>query len=550
MLVTNISAEDSAGYLEETGPVSSVKPEMSGLFDAKALSRPGKAAQQNRTTIDLEQKQQPQLGEEETWGARRRRRRRRRTPVARRRRTPVARRRRTQSPAERRKHLAKEIAMKAAAAKKKGENQRARSERSAKCCQKSGSAKQRAKQRAKQTKKVKAQKKQRKAQNKQQKTRRTTWRRRSKKRVNTQKGHRKAQKKQRKAQTGIQKSPPNKHRVASQKPLRSQKDILKIASFARANKRTGKRTNRRRTARKQQNRPGSHSVVQGGISCLAEHGKRADCSRDPVAVKAAIKLVRRAGHKVNSQMLGSNQECMTTHEEMADCSQVQKKHRASSVGAFSAPARVSRIAKSRKRYLQQGAGRRQTAVLGEEATWGGRRRRRRRRRQRTPVARRRRTPVARRRRTPVARRRRTPSSRRTDSWILKRADWEKKRPKAKCSQPKLPSLKCPDGFMQVAGSNMNLDKVESGVRLIARAVSCKCTKMPRDVQKILKDARKCTVKLYKKNNLKGKILQKFVTSNTQGKTFLNNVAMKRPVQEMLTDDLGEAGKAHTNCGFV
>ena len=95
---------------------------------------------------------------------------------------------------------------------------------------------------------------------------------------------------------------------------------------------------------------------------------------------------------------------------------------------------------------------------------------------------------------------------------------------------------------------MNLDKVESGVRLIARAVSCKCTKMPRDVQKILKDARKCTVKLYKKNNLKGKILQKFVTSNTQGKTFLNNVAMKRPVQEMLTDDLGEAGKAHTTWG--
>ena len=54
---------------------------------------------------------------------------------------------------------------------------------------------------------------------------------------------------------------------------------------------------------------------------MTEHGKRADCSRDPVAVKAAIKLVRSAGHKVNSQMLGSNQECMTTHEEMADCSQ-------------------------------------------------------------------------------------------------------------------------------------------------------------------------------------------------------------------------------------
>ena len=54
---------------------------------------------------------------------------------------------------------------------------------------------------------------------------------------------------------------------------------------------------------------------------MAEHGKRADCSRDPLTVAAAIRLVRRAGHHVNGKMLGSNRECMTTHEEMADCSQ-------------------------------------------------------------------------------------------------------------------------------------------------------------------------------------------------------------------------------------
>merc|ERR1712166_1261388 len=144
----------------------------------------------------------------------------------------------------------------------------------------------------------------------------------------------------------------------------SQKDILNIASFAKAKKRASKRTNRRRTARKQQNHLGSHSAVQGVISCMTEHGERADCSRDPVAVKAAIKLVRSAGHKVNSQMLGSNQECMTTHEEMADCSQ--------------------------NIVLNN------NAELGEEEKVGLWRRRR-----RTPVARRRQS--ARRRRTPVAR---------------------------------------------------------------------------------------------------------------------------------------------------
>ena len=39
---------------------------------------------------------------------------------------------------------------------------------------------------------------------------------------------------------------------------------------------------------------------------MTEHGKRADCSRDPVVVKAAKRLVRRAGHKVNGKVLRSD----------------------------------------------------------------------------------------------------------------------------------------------------------------------------------------------------------------------------------------------------
>ena len=73
--------------------------------------------------------------------------------------------------------------------------------------------------------------------------------------------------------------------------------------------------------------------MQGGIfSCMTQDGKQANCSRDPVAVKAAIRLARRAGHKVSGKMLGSSRECMTAHGKMAYCSQVpqtdsdQKRH--------------------------------------------------------------------------------------------------------------------------------------------------------------------------------------------------------------------------------
>ena len=201
---------------------------------------------------------------------------------------------------------------------------------------------------------------------------------------------------------------------------------------------------------------------------MAEHGKRADCSRDPVVVKAAIKLVRRAGHKVNSQMLGSNQECMTTHEKMADCSQVL-----------------------RDTSTQQ------TAVLGEEAKVG--------------LWRRRRSKVGlwgRRRRSKVG------------SWGRRR----RSAPKIKCSQPKLPRLKCPTGFMPVKDSIVHEDKVEKGVRLLARGVTCKCTKMPSNKMAILKEASKCSVTVYKKQNHQSK-LRTFTTSKPKGTIFTNNAEL-------------------------
>ena len=192
---------------------------------------------------------------------------------------------------------------------------------------------------------------------------------------------------------------------------------------------------------------------------MAEHGKRADCSRDPVAVKAAIKLVRRAGHKVNSQMLGSSQECMTTHEEMADCSQ--------------------------NIILNN------NAELGEEEKVG------------------RRTPVARRRRTPVARRRRTPSSQRRRTRLNK------------CSQPKLPPLECPPGFKPVANSFMNVDKTKKGVRLLARAVSCACTQLPSNINQVLTKAKQCKVTVYDKAHFKS-FIRTFTTSSINGQEFKND----------------------------
>ena len=99
----------------------------------------------------------------------------------------------------------------------------------------------------------------------------------------------------------------------------------------------GKRSGHRSVTRKRQRRAGSEKAggaVQGGISCMAEHGKRADCSRNPEIVKAAIRLARRAGHKVNADMLGSSRECMATHGEMADCSQVIGDTRANQIAVL------------------------------------------------------------------------------------------------------------------------------------------------------------------------------------------------------------------------
>ena len=187
---------------------------------------------------------------------------------------------------------------------------------------------------------------------------------------------------------------------------------------------------------------------------MTEHGKRADCSHDPLVVKAAKRLVRRAGHKVNGKMLGSNQDCMTTHGGMADCSQVPGDTRA-----------------------------KHTAVLGGGLQWfagGGL------------------------------------------QWL---AEGEELGPfEIRCSQPELPDLKCPTGFMPVGESQLNIDKVENGVRLLARAVTCKCTKMPPDADAILKKARKCSLTTYKKENFKDQV-RTFVTSNPNGAIFTNNAEL-------------------------
>ena len=118
----------------------------------------------------------------------------------------------------------------------------------------------------------------------------------------------------------------------------------------------------------------------------------------------------------------------------------------------------------------------------------------------------------------------------TDS-IMKRR--RRSAPKGKCSQPKLPNFKCPDGFMPIANSAMNIDDVTDGVRLLARGVSCKCTKMPGDVQKILVKQSKCKVTLYSKTNFKGSKLRTLTSPKRNGKVFVNNN------EETMTDDLGE-----------
>ena len=107
----------------------------------------------------------------------------------------------------------------------------------------------------------------------------------------------------------------------------------------------------------------------------------------------------------------------------------------------------------------------------------------------------------------------TPSSRRRRS-----------RPKFKCRQPKLPKLKCPTGFIPVKHSRMHVDKVEKGVRLLARGVSCKCAKMPSNAKAILNKASKCSVTTYKKQNFQSKV-RTFTTSNTNGAIFTNNVEL-------------------------
>jgi len=77
---------------------------------------------------------------------------------------------------------------------------------------------------------------------------------------------------------------------------------------------------RRQWRHRSKARSRSASKNQGKISCVTPHDTIADCSKDPAAVKAALKLVIKAGHKVD-KMLGSSDGCETKHGDVADCSQ-------------------------------------------------------------------------------------------------------------------------------------------------------------------------------------------------------------------------------------
>ena len=80
------------------------------------------------------------------------------------------------------------------------------------------------------------------------------------------------------------------------------------------------KSGRRQWRHRSKARSRSASRNQGRISCVTPHGAIADCSKDLAAVKAAIKVVTKAGHKVDN-MLGSSDGCETKHGDVADCSQ-------------------------------------------------------------------------------------------------------------------------------------------------------------------------------------------------------------------------------------
>ena len=78
---------------------------------------------------------------------------------------------------------------------------------------------------------------------------------------------------------------------------------------------------------------------------------------------------------------------------------------------------------------------------------------------------------------------------------------------------------------------MNIDETKKGVRLLARAVSCSCTKLPKDIDAILVKAKHCKVTVYEEAYFKSSI-RTFTTSSINGQVF------KSGAEEMAAE-LGE-----------
>ena len=294
---------------------------------------------------------------------------------------------------------------------------------------------------------------------------------------------------------------------------------------------------------------------------MAEHGKRANCARDPAVVKAAIRLVRRAGHKVNGKMLGSNRGCMTTHAELADCSQllgdatgaVHNRGAQEHKNAVNVNRQLlGRGSQQRRRSSQRR--RRSPQRRRRRGIYGGRRPKKSRSKRRRSLGLRRRK-----KKSWGWRRRRTGGKRRKPLLLLhraiarakkraKRAVARRRRVKAgivangKCSQPKLSSLKCPAGFKAVANGVMNIDKSENGVRLLARAVTCKCARMPSNRAEIMKKASTCKVTVYRKTHFRGKI-KTLSTSQTRGQKFTTKNLLNRKIET-------KSAKLEGNCDNV
>ena len=88
---------------------------------------------------------------------------------------------------------------------------------------------------------------------------------------------------------------------------------------------------------------------------------------------------------------------------------------------------------------------------------------------------------------------------------------------AACRQEWPPAMKCPPGFKAITGSESHWNRDVQGVRMVLRAVSCRCTKDPTNIKQIEKEAMKCKVTLYAGSNYGKAQIAKLVTNKT--KTF-------------------------------